>query len=299
MQGDQVKYTDLFSTDINSGLNSLKVALEEVVKQIAALKQEATALKAAISSSSTATRQQQQDMSQDAAEVEKLNTKLKVLTGEEARLKAQIADANKALKLQAQVDTSVAGSLNELRAKYKALEDEMGRYDLKTKQGQKDMQSAAAEARKLKEEIRRLESAYKGTKVATTAASGSLNEMRAKYKQLVAEMGTYNLKTEEGRRKMQTTAAQARKLRDEIYKLEASYGQFGRNVGNYTGALSRFSARLKEAAARFVAFNAAFLSFTGGIRFAKALFDVRKELESTLVIYKALVGEVQGAKIFE
>ena len=236
MQGDQVKYTDLFSTDIVSGLDSLKRALEEVVKQIAALKQEATALKAAISSSSTATRQQQQDMSQDAAAVERNRAELKRLTAEEARLKAAIAEANRMTKLQAQAEQ---------------------------------------------------------------AAAGSLNEMRAKYKLLVAEMGRYNLKTEEGRRKMQTTAAQARKLRDEIYKLEASYGQFGRNVGNYTGSLSRFSARLKEAAARFVAFNAAFLSFTGMIRFGKELFNVRKELESTLVIYKALVGEVQGAKIFE
>ena len=236
MQGDQVKYTDLFSTDIVSGLDSLKRALEEVVKQIAALKQEATALKAAISSSSTATRQQQQDMSQYAAAVERNRAELKRLTAEEARLKAAIAEANRMTKLQAQAEQ---------------------------------------------------------------AAAGSLNEMRAKYKLLVAEMGRYNLKTEEGRRKMQTTAAQARKLRDEIYKLEASYGQFGRNVGNYTGSLSRFSARLKEAAARFVAFNAAFLSFTGMIRFGKELFNVRKELESTLVIYKALVGDVQGAKIFE
>ena len=236
MQGDQVKYTDLFSTDIVSGLNSLKTALEEVVKQIAALKQEATALKRSISSSSTATRQQQQDMSQDAAAVERNRAELKRLTDEEARLKAAIAEANRMTKLQAQAEQ---------------------------------------------------------------AAAGSLNEMRARYKLLVAEMGRYNLKTEEGRRKMQTTAAEARKLRDEIYKLEASYGQFGRNVGNYTGALGKFGTRLKEAALRFVSFNAAFLSFTGAWRFTKEMVSVRKELESTLVTFKALAGEVQGAKLFE
>ena len=233
---DQVKYTDLFDSDITSGLNALKTALEEVVKQIAALKAEAQALKKALGNANTATREQQQTTAADAAEAERLSRQIKELTTEEARLKAAIAEANRMTKLQGQ---------------------------------------------------------------AANAAEGSLNQMRARYKLLVAEMSNYNLKTEEGRRKMQATAAQARKLRDEIYKLEASYGQFGRNVGNYTGALSRFGARLKEVAARFVAFNAAFLSATGLIRFGKALFEVRKELESTLVTYKALAGEIQGAKLFE
>lgn len=233
---DQVKYTDLFDSDITSGLNALKTALEEVVKQIAALKAEAQSLKKALGNANTATREQQQTTAADAAEAERLSRQIKELTTEEARLKAAIAEANRMTKLQGQ---------------------------------------------------------------AANAAEGSLNQMRARYKLLVAEMSNYNLKTEEGRRKMQSTAAQARKLRDEIYKLEASYGQFGRNVGNYTGALSRFGARLKEAAARFVAFNAAFLSATGLIRFGKALFEVRKELESTLVTYKALAGEMQGAKLFE
>lgn len=233
---DQVKYTDLFDSDITSGLNALKTALEEVVKQIAALKAEAQALKKALGNANTATREQQQTTAADAAEAERLSRQIKELTTEEARLKAAIAEANRMTKLQGQ---------------------------------------------------------------AANAAEGSLNQMRARYKLLVAEMSNYNLKTEEGRRKMQATAAQARKLRDEIYKLEASYGQFGRNVGNYTGALSRFGARLKEAAARFVAFNATFLSATGLIRFGKALFEVRKELESTLVTYKALAGEIQGAKLFE
>ncbi|MBR5492520.1 MAG: hypothetical protein IKV77_05260 [Alistipes sp.] len=236
MADDQVKYTDLFSTDITSGLDSLKAALEEVVKQIAALKEEAKALKSALSGASTATKQQQQATSEDAESAERLNRQLKQLNYEEARLKAAISEANRLTRLQAQ---------------------------------------------------------------ANTAASGSLNEMRAKYRLLVAEMGNYNLKTEEGRRKMQTTAAEARKLRDEIYKLESAYGQFGRNVGNYSGTLNRFSARLKEAAARFVDFNAAFLSFTGMVRFGKAIYETRKELESALVTFKALAGEIQGARIFE
>ena len=236
MADDQVKYTDLFSTDITSGLDSLKAALEEVVKQIAALKEEAKALKSALSGASTATKQQQQATSEDAESAERLNRQLKQLNYEEARLKSAISEANRLTRLQAQ---------------------------------------------------------------ANTAASGSLNEMRAKYKLLVAEMGNYNLKTEEGRRKMQTTAAEARKLRDEIYKLESAYGQFGRNVGNYSGTLQRFSARLKEAAARFVAFNAAFLSFTGMVRFGKAIYETRKELESALVTFKALAGEIKGARIFE
>ena len=233
---DQVKYTDLFDSDITSGLNALKTALEEVVKQIAALKAEAQALKKALGNANTATREQQQTTAADATEAERLSRQIKELTTEEARLKAAIAEANRMTKLQGQ---------------------------------------------------------------AANAAEGSLNQMRARYKLLVAEMSNYNLKTEEGRRKMQSTAAQARKLRDEIYKLEASYGQFGRNVGNYTGALGKFGNRLKEATARFVAFNAAFLSFTGLIRFGKAIIDTRKELESALVTFKALAGEVQGAKLFE
>ena len=235
MADDQVKYSELVRND-NNNFQGLIDALNTVKAKINELREEGTRIRVSINGVSSATRDQQQALGQDAASAERLRNDLRQLTDEEARLKAAIAEANRMTKLQAQAEQ---------------------------------------------------------------AAAGSLNEMRAKYKLLVAEMGRYNLKTEEGRRKMQTTAAQARKLRDEIYKLEASYGQFGRNVGNYTGALSRFSARLKEAAARFVAFNAAFLSFTGMIRFGKELFNVRKELESTLVIYKSLVGEVQGAKIFE
>lgn len=235
MATDQVKYSELIKND-NNNFQGLLDALNRVREVLIELRGDAVNLRGSLSGVNSTTRQQQQALSQDAASAEELNRRVKELNAEEARLKAAIAEANRMTKLQAQAEQ---------------------------------------------------------------AAAGSLNEMRAKYKLLVAEMGRYNLKTEEGRRKMQTTAAQARKLRDEIYKLEASYGQFGRNVGNYTGALSRFSARLKEAAARFVAFNAAFLSFTGMIRFGKELFNVRKELESTLVIYKALVGEVQGAKIFE
>ena len=235
MADDQVKYSELVRND-NNNFQGLIDALNTVKAKINELREEGTRIRVSINGVSSATRDQQQALGQDAASAERLRNDLRQLTDEEARLKAAIAEANRMTKLQAQAEQ---------------------------------------------------------------AAAGSLNEMRAKYKLLVAEMGRYNLKTEEGRRKMQTTAAQARKLRDEIYKLEASYGQFGRNVGNYTGALSRFSARLKEAAARFVAFNAAFLSFTGGIRFAKEIYNVRKELESALVIFKALVGEVQGAKLFE
>lgn len=235
MADDQVKYSELIRNDNNS-FQDLIDALNTVRTKINELREEGTRIRVSINGVSTATRDQQQALGQDAASVERLRNDLRQLTEEEARLKAAIAEANRMTKLQAQAEQ---------------------------------------------------------------AAAGSLNEMRAKYKLLVAEMGRYNLKTEEGRRKMQTTAAEARRLRDEIYKLEASYGQFGRNVGNYTGSLQRFGARLKEAAARFVAFNAAFLSFPGMIRFGKALFDVRKELESTLVTYKALAGEIQGTKLFE
>ena len=236
MADDQVKYSDLFESGIVEEINNMKTALQGVVAEITKAKTEAEGWKKAMSGMGTATREQQQATSQDAAAVDALNKRVKELTAEEARLKAAIAEANRMTKLQGQ---------------------------------------------------------------AANAAEGSLNQMRARYKLLVAEMSNYNLKTAEGQRKMRQTAAEARKLRDEIYKLEASYGQFGRNVGNYTGALSRFGARLKEAAARFVAFNAAFLSATGLIRFGKALYETRKELESTLVTYKALAGEIQGAKLFE
>ena len=235
MADDQVKYSELIKND-NDSFRPLLEALEQIKVKIAELKAEGVKMRITIAGMNTVTREQQQAMGQDAASAERLRNDLRQLTDEEARLKAAIAEANRMTKLQAQV---------------------------------------------------------------ANADSGSLNEMRAKYKLLVAEMGKYNLKTAEGQRKMRQTAAEARKLRDEIYKLESAYGQFGRNVGNYTGALSRFGARLKEAAARFVAFNAAFLSFTGGIRFVRELVNVRRELESTLVTYKALAGEIQGAKLFE
>lgn len=235
MADDQVKYSELIKND-NQSFAGLIEALNNVKTKLAELKQEGVNYRISLKGANTVTKEQQQDMAQDAAAVERTRSEIKRLTDEEARLKAAIAEANRMTKLQGQ---------------------------------------------------------------AANAVEGSLNQMRARYKLLVAEMGNYNLRTEEGRRKMQSTAAQARKLRDEIYKLESAYGQFGRNVGNYSGSLSRFGAGLKEAGARFVAFNAAFLSFSGLIRFGRALYETRKELESSLVTFKALAGEVQGAKLFE
>ena len=235
MADDQVKYSELINND-NQSFAGLIEALNNVKTKLAELKQEGVNYRISLKGANTATKEQQQDMAQDAAAVERTRNEVRRLSDEEARLNAAIAEANRMAKLQAQ---------------------------------------------------------------ANNAAAGSLNEMRAKYKLLVAEMGNYNLKTAEGRRKMQATATEARRLRDEIVKLESAYGQFGRKVGDYSGALTRFGLRLKEAAARFVAFNAAFLSFTGLLRFGRALYETRKELESYFVTFKALAGEVQGAKLFE
>lgn len=210
--------------------------------------------------------------------LEKVKEKLAELKAEASNLSSSLRSVGTATKQQQQSTAEDAAAAERLSRDVKTLTDEEAR-----------LKAAIAEANRMQ----------KLQAQANSAAAGSLNEMRAKYKLLVAEMGNYNLKSAEGQRKMKATAAEARRLRDEIYKLESAYGQFGRNVGNYSGALSRFGARLKEAAARFVAFNTAFLSFTGLIRFGKALYETRKELESTLVTYKALAGEIQGAKLFE
>lgn len=210
--------------------------------------------------------------------LEKVKEKLAELKAEASNLSSSLRSVGTATKQQQQSTAEDAAAAERLSRDVKTLTDEEAR-----------LKAAIAEANRMQ----------KLQAQANSAAAGSLNEMRAKYKLLVAEMGNYNLKSAEGQRKMKATAAEARRLRDEIYKLESAYGQFGRNVGNYSGSIQRFSARLKEAAARFVAFNTAFLSFTGLIRFGKALYETRKELESTLVTYKALAGEIQGAKLFE
>ena len=113
MADDQVKYSELVRND-NNNFQGLIDALNTVKAKINELREEGTRIRVSINGVSSATRDQQQALGQDAASAERLRNDLRQLTDEEARLKAAIAEANRMTKLQAQAEQAAAGSLNEM-----------------------------------------------------------------------------------------------------------------------------------------------------------------------------------------
>lgn len=88
MADDQIRYSDLIADDVVKGLEVLNQALKDIKDTMSGVKEEAETLGVTLRNVGTATREQQQSTSQNAAAVERLSKKVKDLTEEEARLEA-------------------------------------------------------------------------------------------------------------------------------------------------------------------------------------------------------------------
>ena len=93
MGDDQVKYSDLFESGIDAQVKALTEEIKSLRDAISAAKDEAQGMKKELSSMGTATREQQQAVSTQAAAIEKLQKQAKDLTEQEAKAVKFLADS--------------------------------------------------------------------------------------------------------------------------------------------------------------------------------------------------------------
>lgn len=180
MADDQVKYSDLISEDVVKGLEVLNQALQDIKTTMAGVKAEAASLGVAIRNVSTATREQQQATSQNAANVERLSKRMKDLSEEERKVEEikrrykkltdeQIRAVNafqQALRGNtAQVLVAVNAievenkSYNELNAMYNMLKDSLNAMTVAERQNTEAGKAMTAQSAKIYDTMNELQKA--------------------------------------------------------------------------------------------------------------------------------------------
>lgn len=106
-------------------------------------------------------------------------------------------------------------------------------------------------AKGLKKEMQQLEKDIaKGAKTIDGEYTNTLNGLRAKLKDLKAELGTVDIDVDADT--FASLTEQIKELNDKVKEMEQNYGTFSRNVGNYTDsmvdALNEFDGQMYETA---------------------------------------------------
>ena len=140
-------------------------------------------------------------------------------------------DINKKLILEIQ-----AIGFKELAAAYAQIEDEQKRLaETETVNGKKRHVLQGEEREERKMLLADFKQEYKEKQRAFKAEKGSLNELRALLIKLQKDQGD---RMDRGSKAWYEQAARINEVRDEVAKLEGSYGSFQRNVGNYQNAIT-------------------------------------------------------------
>lgn len=128
------------------------------------------------------------------------------------------------------------------------------------------------DAKSLKKEMQQLEKDIaKGAKTIDGEYTNTLNGLRAKLRDLKAELGTVDIDLDADM--FADLTDEIRELNDQVKQMEQDYGTFSRNVGNYTDsmvdALNEFDGQMYETAGSINSVKQGVESLKG-----KQLFDV-------------------------
>ena len=128
------------------------------------------------------------------------------------------------------------------------------------------------DAKALKKEMQQLEKDIaKGAKTIDGEYTNTLNGLRAKLRDLKAELGTVDIDLDADT--FQDLTDEIKDLNDQVKQMEQDYGTFARNVGNYTesvvDALNEFDSQMYETAGTIEEVKEGVDSLKG-----KQLFDV-------------------------
>ena len=191
-------------------IDNLKTSLEGVVAEMSKAKDEANGWRTAMQGIGTATREQQQSVSADAAAVDALNKKVKQLADEEARLNAAVKKAQ-----------DEYNKLTENKLRYKKLTME-----------------EVAEVEKLRQSLKGQAqdqiNAVKNIDIQTK----SYNELYQTYNALKESLNQMTVAERENSEAGKVMVNRAKEIRDTLNNLQQQTGNYTLNVGNYMSAMA-------------------------------------------------------------
>lgn len=233
MADDQIKYSDLIADDVVKGLEELNRALLDIKATMAGVKEEAAKLGVSLKNVSTATREQQQETSQQASAAERLSKKMKDLSEEERRVE-------------------------ELKKRYKKLTDEqISRVD-----------RLATALSRLKDGTKESTAYAIGRINAINAENMSYNELQATYNALKDSLNAMTVAERQNTEAGKAMTAQSAKIYDTMNELQKATGKYTLQVGKYRAAFDglgySFQQILREAPSA-VNLNQFFLAISNNI----------------------------------
>jgi len=205
------------------------------------------------------------DVTEAAKRAGELNDKLGVLVKQRERLVAQRRQLKKSLDESVKAERSAILAAEELRRKIVALEKAEGDNSSQISQLNKQLeeleqqQTEVANAssqysrelalvesnlKDVRSEIRQTEKDFKNF-------PGTLDDQRSSLIKLKKQIGSFRVGIDGTADDLAKLVKQADELNDTISEQEQAYGQYGRNVGNYTNSIKKAFGELPGPVGRF------------------------------------------------
>ena len=290
MADDQVKYSELLVKD-EDVFGALIKEINDAKKAMADLKQEAAGLAGSVKNAGTATRDQQQAVASDAAEVERLSKQVKDLTDKIAKLETKKRNYKKltdeeaasveALRqaLQGEAQQQIAAvqaidlqtkSYNELYQTYNALKDALNAMTLAERQNSEAGKAMVARSKEIYDTL------------------NSLQQATGKY---TLNVGNY----QSAFSRLQFQAQQLMREAPSAISLQQFFRAISNNLPMFTDALTNFKAATKDMKARLKEvtdeMNALKKSMEGMEEGSEAFEDAKEKLGDLTEEQKNLKGQ--------
>ena len=249
---DQVKYSDLFDAGIIGEVQNLTNEIKALQTAIAAAKNEANGLRDGLRGAGTATREQQQQTSSDAAAVEALNRQVKDLTDKLAKLEERKKRYSKLTDQEAASVEALRQALaGEVQEQIKATQA----IDIQSKSYNELYQTYNA----LKDALNRMTVAERENTAAGKAMVNQAKEIRDTLNNLQQQTGNYTLNVGNYMSALNGLQFQAQQLMREIpsaQNLTQFFLAISNNIPMFTDALTRYNKGLPEARVKLAAVTA-------------------------------------------
>lgn len=291
----EVKYTDLFASDVHFGLLELEADFRKLDAIAQSFSKTITGTKARINitikEQSAALKENKNELiavdvaNHGAAEAIR---DLSKATEENIRKSRSLKEQQEGLNRV--FDISTAG-VDEIKQRIRELTKEYNSLGRATDQDKAKMSALATQVSKLKTEQDQLTNSLKKANTSLNVAEGSYLEASRKLSQLRKELmnmpGAFNKVT--GELNKSTPAVrqhliEIEKLDRGIKKMDASMGVHGRNVGAYRGAIA-------SAASSIAGWAAAYLSATEAIGF---VFNKSLDLDAIRAAMSVSLGSMEA-----
>lgn len=233
---------------------------------------------------------------------EGLEQKIQALTERIAELNTQMKGVVSSAKQLAESSKQEGVATEEQRTRTRSLADEIARLQKQYDTLSNENNEQVASLYKLKEQLREVKALRKADAQAVTGEEGSYKKLAAQYNKLKIELNKLGTEAKEtnaridtlGGRTFKEAEREAKRLYDEMNRLQAATGKHALNVGNYSSAfdgltkkMGSFKGALASTIASWVGWTA-IISTT--IKLIKDAFGTMVEFERKLSSLQAVVG---------